>query len=101
MTTILGYLLQSTAQALHFIFVAMQIVIIVRALLSWVSADPFNPIVRLIVQASEPILRPFQRLPLVFAGIDFTPMAALVAIVFLDSFLPPLLMHWAASLLYG
>ncbi len=98
--SILGQFVYALGHALHLVLVAAQFVIVARAILSWVSADPFNPIVRAIVMASEPLLRPFARLPLVVGGIDFTPMAALVAIVFLDEFLPPLLMRWGMSLAY-
>ena len=36
-------------------------IILIRALISWVSPDPRNPIVRLLVQVTEPVLRPVRR----------------------------------------
>ncbi|RME81733.1 MAG: YggT family protein [Zetaproteobacteria bacterium] len=101
MSAVAGYFLQALAQALHLLIGVAQFLIVIRALLSWVSPDPFNPIVRAITMATEPFLRPFARLPLVWGGIDFTPIAALVALVFLDSLLPPLLLRWGAQLIYG
>ncbi len=53
------------------------IVIIVGALLSWVSPDPSNPIVQAIYGISEPLLRPFRRFVPLFGGIDFSPMIAI------------------------
>ena len=48
-------------------------IIVIRALLSWVNPDPWNPIVRFLYQVTEPVLRPIrQRLPA--AGIDFSPL---------------------------
>jgi YggT family protein len=53
------------------------IVIIVGALLSWVSPDPSNPIVQAIYGISEPLLRPFRRFVPLLGGIDFSPMIAI------------------------
>ena len=36
-------------------------VVLVRALISWVSPDPYNPIVRFLVLVTEPVLRPRSR----------------------------------------
>jgi len=57
-------------------------VVIIRALLSWVSPDPFNPIVRLLYQATEPVLRPLRRLlpPHRLGGLDLSPMILIVGI---------------------
>ncbi len=97
---ILGYLLQALAGVLHMLFSAATIVIIARAVLSWVSPDPYNPIVRVITQLSEPLIYPVRsRLPY-FGGIDFSPMVVLVAIYFLDGFLVPTLDRMAFSLIH-
>lgn len=54
------------------------LVIIIGALLSFVSPDPSNPIVQAIYGISTPLLRPFQRLIPSFGGLDFSPLAALL-----------------------
>lgn len=54
------------------------LVIVVGALLSWVSPDPSNPIVQAIYGISEPLLRPFRRYIPLLGGIDVSPIAALV-----------------------
>ena len=49
-------------------------IIIIRALLSWVSPDPYNPIVQILYRLTEPVLAPIRyRMP-DFGGIDLSPM---------------------------
>lgn len=62
-------------------------IIIISALLSWVSPDPYNPIVRFIHRVTEPVLRPIRRITGFGMGIDFSPMIAILAIIFLKYFL--------------
>ena len=62
--------------------------IIVRALLSWVSPDPYNPIVQFIERSTEWILAPFRRwIPSYKIGIDLSPIFALLFLYFLKIFL--------------
>ncbi|MDX8402061.1 MAG: YggT family protein [Mariprofundaceae bacterium] len=98
---VVGYFLQALAEVLHLLLSAMMIVVVVRAVLSWVSPDPYNPIVRLIIQLSEPVLYPVRRRVPYLAGIDFSPMIVLLAAVFLDDFLVATLRRLALSLLQG
>jgi YggT family protein len=53
------------------------LVIIVGALLSWVSPDPSNSIVRAIYGISEPLLAPFRRFIPSLGGFDISPIIAL------------------------
>lgn len=57
-------------------------VIIIRALVSWVSPDPYNPIVRILTQITEPVLRPLRRLvpPYKTGGLDLSPLIAILLI---------------------
>lgn len=58
-------------------------IIIGRAVISWVNPDPYSPIVRFLHAATDPVLDRIQRyVPLQFGGIDFTPMALLIALSF-------------------
>ena len=60
---------------------------ILRAVLSWVSPDPSNPIVRGLYAVTEPVLSRLRRkLPLFAGSIDFAPMVAVLVIVFLQRF---------------
>lgn len=74
-------------------------VIIARAVVSWVSPDPFNPIVRFLYRVTEPVLRPIRhRLPTFQMGLDLSPMVVILAIYFLQAFLVESLRDLAVSL---
>ena len=60
--------------------------ILIRALISWVSPDPYNPIVQFLYRTTEPVLEPFRRI-LPASGIDLSPILAFIAIIFLKGFL--------------
>ena len=94
-----GNLLLALANLLHLLLQAYFWIIIARAVLSWVSPDPFNPIVRFLYRITEPVLRPIRhRLPTLSIGIDLSPMVVILAIFFLDSFLISTLRDLALSL---
>ncbi|MCY4384824.1 MAG: YggT family protein [Nitrospinae bacterium] len=62
-------------------------IIIIRALLSWVNPDPYNPIVQILYRLTEPVLAPVRyRMPDI-GGIDASPIVVLLVIFFLQSFL--------------
>lgn len=76
-------------------------IIIARAVISWVNPDPYNPIVRFLYAATEPVLYAIRRrLPMGFGGIDFSPMVAILAIIFLQKFLVATLVKMAERLVY-
>ena len=63
-------------------------IIIARALISWVSPDPFNPIVRFLYRATEPVLRPIRRrMPMHAIGLDLSPLVAILALQLVDWFI--------------
>jgi len=75
------------------------VIVIARALLSWVNPDPFNPIVRFIHNVTEPILYPVRRrIPVNIGGIDFSPILIFMAVIFLRTFLVNSLSRMAMSL---
>jgi YggT family protein len=97
---VIGYFLSALATVLNYALLFYMWVIIARAVLSWVSPDPYNPIVRFIHNVTEPVLYPMrQRLPLAFSGIDFAPVVVILVIVFLRSFLVNSLRRMAVSLM--
>ncbi len=80
--------LMAVAQLLDFLLTVYMWIIIGRVIISWVNADPYNPIVRFLYEATEPLLSRIRRmLPLSFGGIDFSPMILILAIMFVQSFL--------------
>lgn len=67
---------------------ALQWIVIIAALVSWVSPDPRNPIVRFLWAVTEPLFRPFRRLlpPSRTGGIDLSPLFVLLAIFLVSRF---------------
>jgi YggT family protein len=85
---ILANLIVAVAKILSIVLSIYMWVIIIQAILSWVSPDPFNPIVRILYQITEPVLGRLRRiLPLQFGGMDFTPFVLVLVIIFLQQFL--------------
>jgi len=57
-------------------------IVIIAALVSWVSPDPYNPIVRFLSRATEPVYARLRRLfPTNFGGLDIAPMIVIFAIL--------------------
>jgi YggT family protein len=74
-------------------------IIIIRALISWVSPNPYNPIVQFLYRATEPVLWRVRRLlPIRGLGIDFSPIIVILAIYFLKLFLVQTLVQLAQQL---
>jgi YggT family protein len=90
-------LLLAMAWLLEYVLWAYMWIIIIRALVSWVNPDPWNPIVRFLHQVTEPVLRPIRR-RLPYSGIDFSPLVVILGIYFLQWFLVPVLVKTAYRL---
>jgi YggT family protein len=59
----------------------LQILIIIRIILSYFPRiDPYNPAVRALRAIVDPILAPFRRILPTFAGIDFSPVLAILVL---------------------
>lgn len=65
--------------------------IIIRALMSWVSPDPSNPVVQLIHALTDPIMKPFSRIIPPIGMIDISPIILIFAIEFFRMFLTRLI----------
>ena len=60
-------------------------VVIIRALLTWVRPDPYNPIVQIIYRLTEPAYRAVRKImPTVFNGLDLAPIILIVLLNVLD-----------------
>lgn len=62
--------------------------IIIHVVMSWISPGGYNPAVALIAAIVEPVLAPFRRLVPPIAGIDLSPLFALIALQALSMLLP-------------
>jgi YggT family protein len=94
---VLSDLLLAIAKLVDYALYLYMWIIVIRALLSWVNPDPWNPIVRFLYQVTEPVLRPIRR-RLPYSGIDFSPLVAILGIYFLQWFLVPVLVKTAIRL---
>ena len=80
--------LYALAVVIDYVLFFFMIIVIARAVLSWVSPDPYNPIVRFIHNVTEPVLYQVRRrIPAIFAGIDFSPVIVILVIYFLQIFI--------------
>ncbi|MBI4650025.1 YggT family protein [Candidatus Desantisbacteria bacterium] len=87
-TTILDYLID-----------LYLIAIIVRAVISWIYFDPYNPIVYFIKKISDPFLNWIRKLiPTASLGIDLSPFIAFLIIVFIKKFLIETMFNIAVKL---
>ncbi len=84
---ILGNLFVAVAKISDIVLSLYMWIIIISALISWVNPDPYNPIVRFLYSATDPVLRPIRRKLGIFGGIDFSPLVAILIIMFLRYFL--------------
>jgi YggT family protein len=92
-------LLIAVATVIDYVLVIFMFITIARAVLSWVSPDPYNPIVRFIHNVTEPVLYQIRkRLPMMYGGIDFSPIIVILIIIFLRIFVVNSLEGLAGSL---
>ena len=97
---ILSNFLIAIAKVLDIVLSIFMWIVIARAVLSWVSPDPYNPIVRFIHKVTEPVLYQVRkRIPVNFGGIDFSPIIVFLAIIFLQRFVVNSLYGLAQTLL--
>ena len=85
---VFGNLLEALATVVEYVLQFYSWIVIARVVISWVNADPYNPIVRAIYSMTEPVLYRIRRAIPVFAGgIDFSPIVVFIGIMFLQIFL--------------
>ena len=97
---IIANLLFASAKVIDILLTVFYWLILVRALISWVNPDPYNPIVRFLHKTTEPVLEPIRRfIPIDYRiGIDISPLIAFFILIFLKIFLVRTLMGIAARL---
>jgi len=60
-------------------------IVLIAVLLTWIEPNPYNPIVRFLYSITEPVFD-FVRehIPVVFGGIDLSPIIVFIAIRFVQ-----------------
>ena len=96
---VMGNFLLALAKILNIGLSLYMWIVIARAVISWVNPDPYNPIVRFLISATEPVLYPIRRRLPSLGGMDFSPILVILAIVFIQSFLVQSLVDLARSLM--
>lgn len=98
---ILANFIGAIASILNTLLTIYMYVIIARAILSWVNPDPYNPIVRFLYRATEPVLDRVRRILPAMGSLDLSPLLVLLAIFFLQKFLVASLFDLATRLKFG
>lgn len=73
---IIGELFQSLAFLVSGICQLLYWLLMARIIISWFPVDPFHQIVQFLLQVTDPLLKPFRRLPLQLGMLDLSPIFA-------------------------
>ena len=84
---ILGNLVGALAQLLGALFTIYTWVLIIRVLASWLSPDPFNPLMQFLTRATDPVLNPLRRVIPPIGPLDISPIVAVLILQALQHFL--------------
>ena len=95
---VLGNLVSTLAELVNILLWGFKWLIIIRALISWVNPDPFNPIVQFLLRVTEPVLEPVRRIVPPIGGIDISPILVLLVLHLLQSFLVKTLVDLGVAL---
>ena len=69
------------------IFAILDLFVWARVIISWINHDPYNDIIRIIYQVTEPMLRPIRDIiPSTSIGIDISPFVLLFLLNIAESF---------------
>jgi len=73
-------------------------IIVIRALISWVNPDPYNPIVRFLYQVTEPVLYRVRKVIPYMGGLDLSPLIVIFIIYFFQWAVIPSIIELALRL---
>ena len=85
MPSLAGLALIAFADLISFVLMTMLVLVIVRVILSFVGSDNYHPVVPLVIQLTEPVLKPLRTRMPALGGFDFSPMIVLLAIMLLQA----------------
>ena len=76
-----------TLKLIKGIFAILDLFVWARVIISWINHDPYNDIIRIIYQVTEPMLRPIRDIiPATSIGIDISPFILLFLLNIAESF---------------
>ncbi|ACO03159.1 MAG TPA: YggT family protein [Persephonella sp.] len=98
---IIANFIEAVARILDIALTVYMWIVIISALITWINPDPYNPIVRFLRGATEPVYRKIRKfIPTYFGGIDIAPLVVIAVIIFLQYFLVNSLHELAVRLRY-
>ena len=90
-----AYFISWIFQVLYELLRIYSFIVLIAVLMSWIEPNPYNPIVRFLHSVTDPLFDFFRdRIPLVFGGIDFSPMLVFLLIWFLQAVVLPALQFY-------
>ena len=96
---ILANFFMAVAIVLDYALTIYMWIVIAAAVLSWVNPDPYNPIVRFLRKATEPVFYLIRKhLPVNFGGLDLSPIIVFLGIIFIQNFVVKSLVGLARSI---
>ncbi|RME01432.1 MAG: YggT family protein [Calditrichaeota bacterium] len=84
---ILANLFESLAHLLDVVITLYIWIVIIRAVLSWINPDPYNPIVRFLYNITDPVLHRIRRYLPPMGGFDLSPLVLIFGLYFIELFL--------------
>jgi YggT family protein len=85
---VFGHFVNGVAYILDILLNIYFWIILIRAVLSWIQPNPYNPLVRTIYKLVDPVTFRISRIiPTRLGMIDFAPFILMILIVFLQRFL--------------
>ncbi|MCH8028823.1 MAG: YggT family protein [Candidatus Dadabacteria bacterium] len=98
---VLGNLIIAVGRALDMLMYVYIWVVIIRALISWVNPDPYNPIVRFLFKVTEPVMSRIRKYIPPISGIDLSPIIVIVAIFFVQQLFIQSLIEYGIAMKRG
>ncbi len=97
---IAAHVVEAFAKLLHLAINVFIVIIIIRALISWMGNVPPNAFIIMLRRLTDPVFRWVHRtFPfMIVGGIDISPIAICAALYFIDSVLYKTLIRYAMSL---
>jgi YggT family protein len=95
---VFGNFIIAIAQVLNVALTIYLWIVVIRAFISWVSPDPYNPVVMFLHKATDPVLTPIARALPPMGGMDVSPIVLILIIYFLQWFVVKTLIQFGIAL---
>lgn len=91
------------ANIIHRVLMVYTLIVIIRAVLSWVHVPSLYTVSVILYHLTEPVLKPVRRFfpPYKMGGLDISPIIVILLIWFLDAFLVKSMELYGQQLLRG